>query len=473
MEDIEDRLKLGVKRLFSYLPEQSSLRKVLVRVLLDDLTLEEVGSLQLEGVAVSSVDRYRRDDVDLTLLRTKRRKVQETAEGTREIAKRRESAATWLKENCGKTRSGRILTVQKTELNFWSLFQKYQAEVEKPLSINLFGKVCKEHHVHFGVGIVSTMSCILCRKWGADIEKYEDKLLRKDLSDWQRKHAETKLGEVNSKLENHLFELVTQTRAWKRDLETLMHDVGLALVVLDYTTLDLFDRKKASMLGVVVLRGSPLGGVIRKYYDFVDVKLSGRKRDGLFFALTFLYRQGAFNGISRARIWSDSGANDFCNAPCIYSFTQVNVFCQDVFFESMNFFAARHGWSDCDRHFSNCKQQMSKWMMKQATKNRNLNLDVKTAAQIFVNRLSRTQAFVMTKVTPSGALHATLKGLTKNYSFRAERGCAKVLALQFSSSPENEGQIFDLSKGQLVRGDYAQREAVKRKAQRPILLETK
>lgn len=462
------KLQSGVKRVFEALPEQSSARKVLVRLLLDDLSLDEVRSLQLHGVAVSSVDRYRREEVDLTPLLSKRRKVQRTVEGTWEIEKRSEDAATWLKENYGKTRSGRILTVLKTELNFWNLFKKYHAEVKMPLSINLFAKVCKKSHVHFGVGIVSTMSCVLCRKWRADIRTYEDKLLLTDLTDLQRKRAETDLADVKKKLDDHIFELVTQTKAWRADVEAVQRDPGLALVVLDYTTLELFDRKTASMLGVMVLRGSPLGGVSREYYDFVDVKLSGRKRDGLFFALTMLVQQRAFEGITHARIWSDSGANDFCNAPCIYSFTQVNACCKGLlFFESMNFFAARHGWSDCDRHFSHCKQQMSMWMMNQATNNLSLSLDVTTAAQIFVDRLSNTHVSVVTKCRPSGALHGPLKGLTKNYSFVASPDSAIVLALKFSSSPKSEGQIFDMSNGKLVYARTADSEAAKRQSVRP------
>ncbi len=175
----------GVRRLFGVLPRQSALRKPLVRVLLDPLSLEEVRLLDLP-LKEETVKRYRSEGVDLAPLLVKRRNVASVS--NKAFDKRKVDADTWIVNECGLTQSGRERGVFKTELGFNGLFRRYCSEARDAdhVSVNVFARLVKERHVHFSVGAVDTMTCVVCRDLGSQLEELETNLLGK-MTDRRRK----------------------------------------------------------------------------------------------------------------------------------------------------------------------------------------------------------------------------------------------------------------------------------------------
>lgn len=406
---------MNVRDLFARLPRQSALRKPLIRVLLDGLSQDEVRNLGLP-IKESTIKRYRNEECDLSPLLAKRSRVAGVVNTA--FLEREEVATEWVVAECGVTQSGRVRTVFKTELSFNQLFRRYQDNVAKDnqVSVNVFARVAKQQHVHFGVGAVDTMSCINCREWAAQLEELDDEM-QLDVSGRRRKILQKKHDDLSLQLHVHQEALVRQRRAWLSDLEDVRKDEGLVLCVLDFSTFELMDRKTTSVFCVVVIE-SANGKLVRRYFDFVDVHLLGRKRDVVFFALTLLYRRrGVFAAGQRVRLWSDAGSGDFRNAPCLYSCLQLNTVCAGIVFEGFNFFGARHGWNDCDRHFGTGKQALSRWLVEEASRDNSLTLDVKRCAEILAE-LRNTAAYVCTKATIAGAHHPPIKKLTKHYCFR-------------------------------------------------------
>ncbi len=158
----EDRLRGNVRALFALLPQQSALRRPLSRMLLDGLSVDEVRALKLP-VNEETIKRYRNEEYDISPLLVKRRGVVGVVSAS--FATRERAAENWIEAECGITLSGRTESVFKTELSFNMLFLRYQRQVrdQEQVSVNVFARVAKQKHVHFGVGAVDTMTCINCR----------------------------------------------------------------------------------------------------------------------------------------------------------------------------------------------------------------------------------------------------------------------------------------------------------------------
>ena len=446
-----------IRGTFAALPKQSALRRPLVRMMLDGLTDEQLAGLDLP-LKTETVRRYRNEEVDMEAFLAKRRHVEKV---TNEAFERKlEKARTWVTNKCGITPSGRTMTTHKTELVLHQLFERYQKEVAAAdqVSINPFGRVTKELHVHFGVGPVDTMTCVICREWGEDVVDLETRLLT-EVNPNARRPLEKKLRELAAKLEDHQKALKRQRRAWEADLNEVQHDPNLVLCVVDFSTFELMDRKQTSVLCVVVVDAE--GEIRRRYFDFVDVKLSGRKRDGVFFALSFLYQEGVFSQGQRVRLWSDAGSGDFRNAPCLFSFLQLNSVCKGVTFESFNYFGARHGWSDCDRHFGTAKNKITRWLVEEASSDRSLLLDVLQCAKILAG-LENTEVFGCSKTPIDGVEHPSIKGLTKNYSFRFVNATTAAVAL-YTDSDETQRHNVQFGEGRFLPFAEAKKSASLRK----------
>lgn len=453
-------LTLGVRNLFSLLPRQSSLRGPLVRVLLDQVRLEKVQELNLP-LKIETVKRYRAEEVDISALLVKRRKV--SGNLSKDFLLKERLASEWIVDECGITQSGRKRRVFKTPLRFTGLFRQYQDQLkEQAVSINIFARLAKQHHVHFRVGAVDTMTCVNCRGWKSEMESVEVKLGNKLLHPAVRTRLKNELTALGAQLESHVNAFLVQFRCWKSDLECLFVNTDLCLMVVDFSTFELMDRKTTSVF-CATLVFSVNGKIRREYFDFVDVLLSGRKRDMFYFAVTLLYNRGVFANFKRVRIWSDAGSSDFRNAPCLYSFLILNEVCKSVRFESFNFFGARHGWNDCDRHFGVGKQALDNWMVEVASFHKELLLDVSVCASL-LSKLRRTCVFVCTKSKIHGIMHKGVKNLTNHYCFRAT-DCPRVIsACSFSDSVD--GQDFSLEEGYIVKPSDADAEAKKRKAKK-------
>jgi hypothetical protein len=284
------------------------------------------------------------------------------------------AASEWVAAECGVTQSGRTESVFKTELGFNQLFLRYQREVadEKQVSVNIFARVAKQRYVHFGVGAVDTMTCVNCRDWTAQLEDIEEKL-QLDNSERQEKTLQRDRERVAQQLHKHQEARVRQRHAWQSDLQDVRNDSQLMLCVLDFSKFELMDRMTTSVFCVVVIESID-GKIQRRYFDFVDIHLSGRKRDVVFYAITWLYQDGVFPAGRRVRLWSDARSGDFRNAPCLHSCLQLNSVCAGVVFEGFSFFGARHGWNDCDRHFGTGKRALSRWLVEEASRDKALTL---------------------------------------------------------------------------------------------------
>lgn len=444
---MEQKLAAGMQRLFGVLPAQSAFRKPLAQLLLADLTVAEIEGLDLPGLSSSTAERYLRDSVDVTELQRKRRRVIQTP--SIEDQSRIQRVRQWLLDNFGVTQSGRILTVLKTEMRLTALFHRYVNEVPKPISINRFHGVCKLMHVHFGVGAVDTMSCVLCRDWKSQLEALQSRLDSGTCSTVISKRLQKEMKRLEDDLRSHEEAFVKQLRSWQHDVETTRSDLTLCLVVLDFSTFDLMDRKTTSVLSLMVLRCDKDRNITRSYFDFVDLPISGRKRDASYFALTGLWSRGVFKGIQRVRLWADAGSGDFRNAPGLYGFVQLEKVCVGVTFESFNFFGARHGWSDVDRHFGNAKKHIDCWMANEATRDLSLKLDVAMCCRLLA-QMPQCIAFRCSNVKVFGLVADSVPGLIQHYSFRRISRTNSLRACKYSSDSDDSGKIFDLSHGSFV-----------------------
>lgn len=451
----EDCLADGVRELFKMLPGQSALREPLMQVVLQHLSIAQVEELKVP-VNVETLARYRNHEIDLEPLMLKRQKVEKVV--MVEFNHKLSIAEKWLEDRCGVTASGRERTVWKSHLDMCKLYRKYKAHNDDAISINPFARLCREHHVHFSRGKVDTMTCVLCRGWEKQIRELEGKLSSASSKRAIRK-VRKELDELLEKKQQHVTALVTQRKVWLSDLEDLLTNVSLGIIVVDYSTFELMDRKTTSVLGVCVIRSKGTS-LHRVYFDFVDVRLAGRKRDGLFFAISSLVSQGVLDGLSRVRLWSDAGTSDFHNAPSVFSFLQLNALRTGMlYFESFSFFGARHGWNDVDRHFGNVKKAISSWMMSEATENTDLLLDVPRCAEL-LNNQKKCTAFLCTDVEIFGVLQESVRGLTRHYCFRATEDPTVVKACMYSSSMNGEEFVLN---GKFVHAAEARMAANERK----------
>ena len=186
--------------------------KAACRVLLDSLDMTDLSSLKLP-LNRETVKRYRNEHYDVTPLLAKRRSVAGVTNTA--FVEREKVAEDWVVNECGVTQSGRVRTVFKTELCFTGLFRRYQGAVleQDQVSVNVFARVTKRKHVHFGVGPVDTMSCILCREWRATLDDLQSDLLQEDISNRRRNNLLVRVDEVTRKVEQHEAAMVRQRHA--------------------------------------------------------------------------------------------------------------------------------------------------------------------------------------------------------------------------------------------------------------------
>jgi hypothetical protein len=117
-------------------------------------------------------------------------------------------------------------------------------------------------------------------------------------------------------------------------------------------------------------------------------------------------------------IWSDSGTGDFHNAASVYAFGVVAALLSrhKVELESLNFFAARHGWNDCDRHFGVISRLISQWYAKFATANVSLKLNVDQLMMLLAS-LQRTTGFKCSGIQFPGFLCDSVYSLINFYCY--------------------------------------------------------
>jgi hypothetical protein len=127
----------------------------------------------------------------------------------------------------------------------------------------------------------------------------------------------------------------------------------------------------------------------------------------------------------------------------------------------MNFFAARHGWSDCDRHFGSAKRHISKWMMTTATRKPELTLDVHICHRL-IAELPNSMSILCSSAKVTGVLHESVKGLTAHYCFKATQKKGEILAFKYSDCADSDGTTFQLPRGRFVAQEVADNEAKKR-----------
>jgi len=175
--------------------------------------------------------------------------------------------------------------------------------------------------------------------------------------------------------------------------------------------------------------------------------------------MSLLYLKGVFADGQRVRLWADAGSGDFRNAPCLYSCLQLNAVCHGIVFEGFNFFGARHGWNDCDRHFGTGKQALSPWLVEEASRNKELTLDVSKCGQILAG-LHNTTVWEVTKSEISGADHPPIKGLTKHYCFRFVDSTTAQMSM---FSDEKSSKTVSFINGKMLPSKEAQLKAKARK----------
>ncbi len=161
------------------------------------------------------------------------------------------------------------------------------------------------------------------------------------------------------------------------------------------------------------------------------------------------------------RLWSDAGSSDFRNAPCLFSFLQLNSVCDGVVFESFNFFGARHGWNDCDRHFGTAKQALSRWLVEEASRRKDVKLDVRKCGEILA-ALPNVTVLEITNADIAGAVHPPIKRLTKHYCFRFVD--AKTARVSMFSDDETSAKLVLFPEGKWLSAEDAAASAKRRKA---------
>ena len=397
---LEAGLGAGVRNLFSILPEQSALRKPFVRLLLDGLSDEQLAELKLP-LKPETIRRYRNEEVDLEPLLVKRRHVEKVT--NKAFEERLAKARAWVVDECGVTQSDGKATTLRTPLVLHQLFVRYQQSVADHISVNPFGTLVKEMHVQLGVPAVDTMTCAVCREWSEEVDELETCLLSESDSA-TRLRKEKERDELIRKVYGHQEAVIHQSRAWKADLNEVEHNPDLVLCALDFSMFELMNHETINVFCVVIV--DAVGGKIRRrYFDFIDVKLPGREHDIVFFVLTVLYQTEAFSKGQRVRLWSSAGSGDFRNAPCLFSFLNLNSVCKGLTFESFNFFGARHEGSECDRHFWIARKAIKKWRAEKASSEPNLLLDVGQCGRILA-RLPDTVAYGCTDAEIDGVEQA-------------------------------------------------------------------
>lgn len=192
---------------------------------------------------------------------------------------------------------------------------------------------------------------------------------------------------------------------------------------------------------------------VRHYYDYLGLNCGGRHRDALLYILGDLKKRGAL-GADRFVIWSDSGTGDFHNAPGVYAFSRLAEHWKDeILLESLNFFAARHGWNDVDRHFGAIVKARNRWYTDEAKTNQSLTFDVPQLMRMLQGpRMSNTTPLNCWGEDVSGVVCPSVHHLIDYYSYQPvsshhDSDARYIAAFVYSS--EAEGTLFLLN-GSLI-----------------------
>lgn len=436
---MDAKLATNTRALFDNIPANSRLRKPLVAYLCAGMAPREIEKLNLAGVAPLLGRRYGAS-------KAARNSLQEVLVAARHGTKRprkekeKELAADWIVNKTGRTESGRTRVVKNTPLSRVALYKEYKAEVVQPISKMLFASICSQHHVHFRIHEVDSMTCVVCRRLRANIRRLE-LLLEHGGTQRQIARRETELQKLRSKQSEHVTVVRAQRQCYLQDCAEVQSSSTLAIFILDYSTFPLMDRQTTKVLCVTVLRHGT-NGLQRHYYDFVGLPLQGRWRDGLMYALTYLRGARQIDDISEAIIWTDAGSGDFRNAPVLFTFANLPQLVPHIWWRSMNFFAPRHGWNDCDRHFGAAKRSIGAWMDNCASRDPDAFLDAKTCAAL-IARLPHTTAYhVKRNARIVGAISSSIRGLTTHCCFRPNGDNRAILALPLSNSTEATEYFF-------------------------------
>lgn len=322
-----------------------------------------------------------------------------------------ERARDWIVDTCGKTESGRTADVRKTPRSATTLWQKYREEHPGGLSYLPFLALCKEESVHFGVGKVDAMTCVQCREWSSRIVELEGET---------EKESVAERAKLERLLRDHETSIFKQRQAHWADQDRVRRDPTFGMLTLDFSSYETMDRGKVRVLDVVITHQSEDGASLERYYvDFLALPCSKRRRDCVQWVLVELQRMGLLTK-GEYVVWSDAGTSDFHNAPAIFAFNEIaKLFKKKKWatLSAMCFFASRHGWSDCDRHFGAVKRKIQAWYATEAPEDKALMLDF---AQIlkFLQEMHNTTPSDCSNVQLDGVVCDSVPGLTALYCFR-------------------------------------------------------
>lgn len=323
-----------------------------------------------------------------------------------------EAAQAWLREECGTTQSGRTLVVKRTPLTRTGLHQEYCSRTGNAIGWTLFMRACVLERVHFRVGPVDAFTCVLCRQWESDIEK---------LNEEDSPRAEKERSRLLRLQADHVALLSKQRDAYLKDLERVRESGKFVVITLDFSSITLMGRDYVSDLGVVVCKRGSSGDISRSYHDLIGLQASGRRRDVVFYLFRFLLDQGVLKTGYTYCVWTDSGSSDFHNAGALFGFAFAAHLLQEkgIVLESFNFFGARHGWNDADRHFGAISRTIDHWLAYDAPNDLSLHLDVEQLMRLLrdENRIKNTTPHDCRHVQFPGIDYNSVAGLTACFSF--------------------------------------------------------
>jgi hypothetical protein len=364
-----------------------------------------------------------------------------------------ERAHEWIRNECGTTLSGRKLNVKRTALSRTGLWNHYRTLPLGELGFDKFMEICHAERVHFHVGPCDAMSCVNCRY-------YESKL--EELDSLDTREAEKERCQILAIQADHIACLTKQHEAYREHLERAYADHEFGVISIDFSTLDQSDRGHISDLCVTIAgRAEDGGGLSRMYVDYLGLQTSGRRRDVVLWVILTLQREG-FLTRKQYVLWSDAGTSDFHSAPAMYAFglaaKVMRMRERPIFFESFNFFGARHGWNDCDRHFGAISHVVTHWFATVAVQDHSTFLDIPTLMELMERRMTNTHVFDCRKVEFVGVVCASVPTFTTNYCFETQleppSGNTDVTVLAKSFSNSLGGTLTNLP-GYAIKPDVA------------------
>lgn len=359
------------------------------------------------------------------------------------------TARQWIVDTCGKTQSGRVAEVRKTPRSVSTLWRAYREARSSGVSYTVFERLCHEEHVHFGVGKVDSMTCVQCRQWNAALQDLED-----------GDDEEERDGLLNL-IRDHERSISKQREAHWSDLDRVLSDDSFGIITVDFSTFETMDRGGVKVLCAVLTHKSEDGAHLeRTYIDFLDLQCSKRRRDTVPWLLVDLKQRGLLTA-KKYVMWSDAGTSDFHNAPAVFAFNEIaNQFRRmgGPILASMNYFASRHGWSDCDRHFGAVKRKVNAWYANVAPQDISQMLDFHQLTK-FLQELRNTTPIDCRGVLLQGVVCDSVQYLTIRHCFEPSPD-GKPIVDGYMYSSDATGDRFEL-KGHFITHEDAQKRVAK------------